>query len=109
MPFGLTGAPGTCMRLMAKIFGDENFQTVLIYLDDILILGTTFGETLERWDMVLTRLSKFNLKVKPEKCQLFKEKLRYLGHHIPEKGISPEQGKIEAVMEWPVPKTETEL
>ena len=53
MPFGLTGAPGTFMR------GD---QTILIYLDDILIFGRTFEETMQRLDMVLNRLAKRNLK-----------------------------------------------
>jgi hypothetical protein len=102
MPFGLTRAPATFMRLMDNIFGDENFQTLLIYLDDILVFGTTFEETLERLDMVLTRLSKYNLKVKPEKCQLFKEKLRYLGHIVSEEGIAPDPGKTCAVSEWKI-------
>lgn len=61
MPFGLTGAPATFMRLMDKLFGDQNFQTILIYLDDILVFGSTFEETLERLDMVLSRLQQANL------------------------------------------------
>jgi hypothetical protein len=48
MCFGLTGAPATFMRLMDKVFGDLNFRDVLIYLDDILIFGSTIEETLER-------------------------------------------------------------
>ena len=109
MPFGLTGAPATFMRLMDRIFGDQNFQTLLIYLDDILVFGETFEETLQRLDMVLTRLRSFNLKVRPEKCQLFKEKLRYLGHVVSKEGVRPDEDKISAVREWPKPKTETEL
>lgn len=109
MPFGLTGSPGTFMRLMDKIFGDQNFQTILTYLDDILVFGRTFEETLERLKMVLSRLRENNLKVKPEKCQLFKEKLRYLGHIISKEGMSPDNEKINAITNWPKPKTDTEL
>ena len=47
MPMGLCNAPGTFMRLMDIIFGDKNFQTLLNYLDDILVFGATFGEMLE--------------------------------------------------------------
>lgn len=65
MPFGLCNAPATFMRLMDKNFGDQNFQTILTYLDDILVFDTTVEETLERLEMVLTRLSKLNLKIKP--------------------------------------------
>lgn len=109
MPFGLTGSPGTFMRLMDKIFGDQNFQTILTYLDDILVFGRTFEETLERLKMVLSRLRENNLKVKPEKCQLFKEKLRYLGHIISKEGMAPDDEKINAITNWPKPKTDTEL
>ena len=38
MPFGLCNAPATFMCMMDMVFGDQNFQTVLIYLDDILII-----------------------------------------------------------------------
>lgn len=109
MPFGLTGSPGTFMRLMDKIFGDQNFQTILTYLDDILVFGKTFEETLERLNMVLSRLKENNLKIKPEKCQLFKEKLRYLGHCISSEGMLPDDDKIKAITDWPKPKTDTEL
>lgn len=109
MPFGLTGAPGTFMRTMDKIFGDQNFQTVLIYLDDILVFGRTYAETMQRLEMVLGRLQKFNLKVKPEKCQMFKEQLRYLGHLISKEGMLPDQDKISAVSEWKTPTTDTEI
>ena len=47
MPFGLCNAPATFMRLMDHMLGDQNFQTVLTYLDDILVFGATFEETLQ--------------------------------------------------------------
>ena len=80
MSFGLCNAPATFMRLKDKGFGDQNFQTWWIYLDDILVFGNTFEETMGRLDMVLTWLGKMNLKVKPNKCHMFQKQLRYLGH-----------------------------
>ena len=109
MPFGLCNAPATCMRLIVKGFGDQNFRTILTYLDDILVFGRTFEETLGRLEMVLGRLRMMNLKIKVEKCHLFKKKLKYLGHMVEEGGISPDPEKVRAVKEWPVPRTETEL
>ena len=90
MPFGLGNAPATFMRLMDKAFGDQTFQSVLIYLDDIIVFGSTIEETMQRLDMVLTRLAKLNLKVKSGKCQFFFEQLRFLGHLVSEDGISPD-------------------
>ena len=47
MPFGLDNASATFTKLMDRAFGDENFQTVLIYLNDILVFGLTFEDTKE--------------------------------------------------------------
>ena len=109
MPFDLCNAPATFMRVMDKVFGDQNYQTLLIYLDDILVFGATVQETLERLDMVFSRLSQYNLKVKPEKCHLFHRRLRFLGHIISEDGVSPDPEKTRAVQEWDRPQTEAEL
>lgn len=37
MPFGLCNAPSTFERLMERIFGDHSFQSLLLYLDDVVI------------------------------------------------------------------------
>lgn len=38
MPFGLCNAPGTFQRLMERILGDQHFQSLLLYLDDVVVL-----------------------------------------------------------------------
>ncbi len=95
MPFGLCNAPATFMRMMDQIFGDQNFQTVLIYLDDILVPADSFDQMIERLDMVLSRLGQHHLKVKPEKCHLFKAEINFLWHVVSESGVAtdPEKGE----------------
>ena len=95
MPFGLCNAPATFMRMMDMVFGDPNFQTVLIYLDDILIPASSFEQMLERIDMVFTRLEKVCLKVKPDKCHFFKPSIKFLGHIVSEQGIATDPEKTE--------------
>nr|KAG5702247.1 hypothetical protein BaRGS_030602 [Batillaria attramentaria]KAG5708459.1 hypothetical protein BaRGS_026186 [Batillaria attramentaria] len=109
MAFGLCNAPATFMRVMDKIFGDQNFQTLLIYVDDLLVFGKTFEETLERLELVLSRLSKNNLKAQPSKCNLFFNKLRYLGHLVTPEGILPDPDKVSAVTNWQEPTSEKDL
>ena len=109
MPFGLCNAPATFMRLMDKIFGDVNFQHILVYLDDILVFGKSLREMVGRLDMVLGRLGQWGLKVKPEKCHLGYREVQYLGHQVSGKGVSPDAEKIRAVRDWPTPKSETQL
>ena len=56
MPFGLTNAPATFQRLMTAILGDMNFDTLLLYLDDIIIFSATVEEHQEQLAEVFTRL-----------------------------------------------------
>ena len=37
LPFGLSNAPATFQRLMQQCLGDQCFDNVLIYLDDIIV------------------------------------------------------------------------
>ena len=104
MPFGLCNAPATFQRLMERCMGDLNLQDCLIYLDDIIIFSATFEEHLERLQAVFERLEKHNLKLKPSKCHLFKERVVYLGHVVSEAGIQADPEKIEAVKNWPIPQ-----
>jgi len=73
-----------------------NFEICLVYLDDIILHSTTPEQHLERLDMILSRLQKANLKLKPSKCSLMKREVEFLGHIISEEGVStiPEKTKL---------------
>ena len=80
-----------------------------MYMDDIIVFGATVEETLKRLEVVLQRLKSANLKIKPNKCQMFHQKLRYLGHTVSEEGMEPDPGKITAITQWIQPTNVTEL
>ncbi|XP_077947560.1 uncharacterized protein LOC144388873 isoform X1 [Gasterosteus aculeatus] len=109
MPFGLCNAPGTFQRLMERIFGAQHFQTLLLYLDDVIVFSSTVDEHLKRLDAVLSRLQQEKLKVKFEKCCFFRTEVNYLGHVITEDGVATDPGKLSAVANWPRPTNATEL
>ena len=109
LPFGLNTAPGTFQRLMDSMLADLMYVSLLIYLDDILIYGSSFEQTLERLAQYLERLRKANLKLKPGKCELFQKSVSFLGHIVSENGVSTDPKKIEAVKEWPQPRTSKQV
>lgn len=49
MPFGLCNAPSTFQRLMERIFGDCLYQSLLLYLDDVVVFSSSVQQHLERW------------------------------------------------------------
>lgn len=109
MPFGLCNSPSTFQHLMERIFGDERFNSLLLYLDDIVIFSSSFETHLQRLQMVLGRLEKYNLKLKLDKCHFFQTEVRYLGHVISPLGVATDPEKIRAVAEWERPRTVREL
>lgn len=109
LPFGLCNSPATYQRLMEDCLGDYNMTICVIYIDDLIIFAENFEQHLERLDLVLTRLSEFNLKLSPEKCYLFQKKVKFLGHYVSENGVETDPAKIEKVKAWPTPENPDKL
>lgn len=107
MPFGLCNAPSTFQRLMERLFGDQQCQSLLLYLDDIVVFSTSVDQHLARMEVVLSRLQNEGLKAKLSKCAFFKKKVQYLGHVISSEGVSTDPGKVDAVAHWPRPTSVT--
>ena len=109
MPFGLTNAPATFQRLMENCLGELHLSWCIIYLDDIIVFSDHPKEHLCRLRGVFAKLDKAGLKLKPNKCEFFKTKITYLGHIVSSKGIETDPRKVEAVKNWTVPRTVTDI
>lgn len=57
------------MQLRMSIFGDQNFLTLLCYLDDVLVYASNEAEALKRLEMVFSRLRAHGFKLAPKKLQ----------------------------------------
>jgi hypothetical protein len=109
MSFGLTNAPATFERLMELALRGLQWQECLIFLDDIIIFGASFDETMARLQHVLGRFKEAGLKLKPSKCALFRQEVAFLGHVVNKGGVMCDPKKLEAVTTWPRPKNVTEV
>lgn len=109
MPFGACNAPATFQRLMEDCLGDLNLNWCIVYLDDVIVFSATPEEHLKRLEGVFEKLSAAGLKLKPSKCTFFQSELSYLGHLVSEHGIATDPAKIQAVKDWPVPHTVSDI
>ncbi|KRY46609.1 Retrovirus-related Pol polyprotein from transposon 17.6 [Trichinella britovi] len=109
MPFGLCNAPGTFQQLMERTLSGLVGKSCLVYLDDIIVFSTTEEEHLTRLEEVFQRLKGVGLKIKPQKCQLMKKKVVYLGHVITPEGIGTDSQKTAAVRQWRTPRCVREV
>ena len=105
MLFGLCNALATFQRLMQNTLGELNLMYCVIYLDDVIFFGLTEEEHLERLRVVFERFCEFNLKLKPSKCSFLQSEIVYLAHHVLWRGILPSRENVQAMQEFPMPKT----
>ena len=66
MPFGLSNVGSSFCHLMEQCLGDQQFVTLLLYLNDICIFAPTIDDMLDQIELVFDRLKQFNLKIKPK-------------------------------------------
>jgi len=100
MPMGLCNSPATFQRLMDTIFRSLSWWAIFIYLDDIIVHRRTFEAMLDRLRQVLEILKTAGLTLKPSKCKLGEQKLKYLGHMISAKGVEVDPDKLAAIYKF---------
>jgi hypothetical protein len=108
LPFGLHNSPQTLQRLMDRLFGPK-FDNVFVYLDDIIIASRSFQEHVDTLFEVYKQLKEAGLSVNLEKCDFCKFSLNYLGFTVDRKGLRTNDDKIKALVEYPTPRTTTEI
>ena len=55
------------------------------------------------------KLKQVGLKLKPSKCEFFRQELIYLGDVISKDGIQTDSKKVETICKWPMPTNVTEV
>ncbi len=104
MPFGLKGAPLTFQKTMNNKFGDILGNSVCICLDDSIASKDTTSH-METLKSVLKRIQEVGLKLKLNKCEFPKPRIKFIWHEVDEQGIHTVDDKIAVVAQFPQPKT----
>lgn len=103
MPFGLKNGPATFQRMMDTALRGLIGKICLVYLDDIVVFGSTIEEHNRNVAILFERLRSVGLKLQPEKCKFLRPELEYLGHSISAEGVKPNPEKISAVLDFKKP------
>ena len=110
MPFGLSNSGSSFCHLMEMCLGDQQFVTLLLYIDDICVVATSIDEMLDHIELVFKLLEELNLKINPpKKCHFFQCSIVFLGHVLSAEGISANPKKVDKVKNWLVPTNPKEL
>lgn len=87
----------------------QDLPHTAVYIDDILVTGSSEDDHLANLDKVMTRLESAGLTLRQSKCVFGASSIEYLGHVINADGLQPSVEKVRAIQNAPEPRSITEL
>lgn len=109
LPFGLKNAPSIFQRALDDILHEHIGKICFIYIDDIIIFSKDDETHYQNLDTIFRTLQQANMKCQLDKCEFMKRKVEFLGFVVSDKGIETSPTKVQAISDFPIPRTLKEL
>lgn len=107
MTFGLRNAAQTFQRFMNEVLRGLDF--CYVYLDDILVFSSSTSEHEQHLRALFQRLAEYGVLINTNKCIFGQPEVTFLGYKVSAAGIQTLDTKVEAILDFPPPKTIKEL
>ncbi|EFO98803.1 hypothetical protein CRE_03601, partial [Caenorhabditis remanei] len=108
MPMGLKGSPDTFQRAMSEV-ARQFSGTLILYVDDLTVVSDNEEQHIADLEEFFKLMIKMGLKLKAEKSQIGRNRIKLLGFVIENRTIQPSGEKTEAIRNFPIPKNVSEV
>lgn len=107
MTFGLRNAGQTFQRFVDEMTRGLDF--CFAYLDDFLVYSHTAAQHEDHLHQLFERMKQYGILVNTSKCVFGASEVTFLGYHISAAGTKPTEAKVQAIRDYPAPKTVRQL
>lgn len=101
LPYGISCAPELFHAKIQQLF--DQHEGVKIFMDDIVVWGSTREQHDERLKKALDTIRKSGLKMNAKKCKFAEQEITFLGDKIGQNGVRPDPEKIAGISDMPTP------
>jgi len=107
LPFGISSAPEVFQKRNNEIFGD--IPGACVVFDDLIVAGVDNAEHDEVLRQVFEQARAKGVKFNKDKIQYRVPEVKYLGHILSANGVRPDESKVKAIINMPVPEDKASL
>lgn len=107
MTFGLRNAGQTFQRFVDEM--TRGLQFCYAFLDDFLVFSKDDDEHEAHLHQLFTRMKEYGVVVNTSKCVFGEPEVTFLGYRISASGTKPLESKVQAINDFPLPKTVKQL
>ena len=109
MIMGHKNSSASFTRMMRKLLETVPIKQVIHFIDDIFLSSSTVPEHLERLDRLLGRFEEGNLKISPDKTELVRKEVKFVGVSVSEKGVRITEDRVKDLLNLRSPISRKEV
>jgi hypothetical protein len=107
VPFGISSGPEVYQGIIDE--NTKDLKNITGLVDDICVMSPDMESHEKYLFPVLQRLQDMGATLNIDKCEFMQDSITFVGHKITKNGISPDEKKVLAIKNMPVPTNVTEL
>ena len=79
-------------------------NNIINFVDDMLCISSSEAQHLMHLEQFLCRIQEYNFTLSFKKSKFFVQEVDFLGFTLTKRGIKPQEGKIDLIKNYPVPR-----